>query len=68
MPHFSLGSTVLDDGVTEEGVEEGVVEVGCEDGSEDASPQATRNNAANADIVKACFLFMISPFLMNNGN
>jgi hypothetical protein len=62
MPHFSFGSTVLEDGVTEDGVEDGVVELGCEDGSEEASPHATRNNAARVDIVSACFLFMMFSF------
>ena len=62
IPHFSFGSTVLEDGVTEDGVEDGVVELGCEDGSEEASPHATRNNAARVDIVSACFLFMMFSF------
>jgi hypothetical protein len=50
-----------DDGVDAE------LALDCEEETEEASPHATRNNAAKADIVKACFLFMISPFLMNNG-
>jgi hypothetical protein len=73
MPHVSLevteledGVTELEDGVTELEAEDWLEELGCDEGSEGTSPHATRNNAVNVEIVSSCFLFMISPFLMNN--
>jgi hypothetical protein len=70
MPHVSFEVTEevteLEVGVTELEAEDWLEELGCDEGSEGTSPHATRNNAVNVEIVSSCFLFMISPFLMNN--
>jgi hypothetical protein len=77
MPHVSfevteevteleVGVTELEVGVTELEAEDWLEELGCDEEGEGASPHATRNNAVNVEIVSSCFLFMISPFLMNN--